>query len=396
MRVYLKLGMVLGLVLAAAAHAGPPGSDGERGRDFQIIASITEEHFRHSEGSAVELDPGGRILLAWSRFDVKQDREGDDNSPATIVMAYSDDAGRSWSKPEPLPVGEARLNVMQAAFLKLEDRVQLYFSVREAGNRADKFMIESRDGGQSWSDRLQLTPGDRRYTGPNDRTIRLSSGRILLMCHTGVPAEEGEHLPVVAWSDDGGKTFQVTDPLDFEDTVPDYESAIHARTPARLHEPAVVELSDGSLYMLARSTRARFFEARSTDGGETWTTLKPSNIPAMTAPPYMRKLNDGRIALLWNRPTDEQLADPRFNVVSAGFLKRHTLMLSISDDDAKTWSEPVPIFNDGGEHGFAYPWFLELSASGEVLIFATRTPRVISPGDLVMTRMKLEELPVEN
>lgn len=377
------------MTMLSTAAVGPavaaPGDLVVIGSDPQVIAQRDATYFRHSEGSAIELTPGGRILLAWSRFRPGPDGRMNDHSPATIVMAHSDDAGHTWSEARELPVGDAKVNVMQAGLLRLEDRVQLYFSVRDGG-RSDKYLIESRDGGQNWSPRRRVTPGDRPYTGPNDRTLRLSTGRLLLMCHTIVPADEGGMLPVIARSDDRGATWRMSGLLRYEEPLANPTALV------KLHEPAVAERSDGSLLMLARSTRGTFFASESRDGGATWSTLRPSGIPAMTSPPYLRRLADGRIILVWNRPSDEQMRDPRYRAVMPGHLKRHTLAIAVTEDGGRTWSEPRIVATDGGRHGFCYPAVVELADRRELLIFSTRTPQVISPGDLVMSRVRLSDL----
>ncbi|HOS44092.1 MAG TPA: sialidase family protein, partial [Armatimonadota bacterium] len=106
--------------------AGEPAVTG------QVIAPTTARYIRHSEGSAIELAPGGRILLVWSRFsDVPGQRGGVDN-PATLVQAFSDDGGRTWTAPREMPVGSGRINVMQAGLLRVDDRILCFFSVRDA------------------------------------------------------------------------------------------------------------------------------------------------------------------------------------------------------------------------------------------------------------------------
>jgi Neuraminidase (sialidase) len=169
------------------------------------IALQDKDYYRHSEGSAIEL-PDGRILLAWSRF---VGTAGDDNGKATIVIAESKDGGKTWSKPRELPVGQASLNIMQAAFVPVKDRLMLAFSVRDSG-KSVKHAIESRDGGQTWSERRKLFDAG----GPNDRAVRLTSGRILLPSHRVSKHRIGgyEDMEVlVARSDDEGKTWALSD-----------------------------------------------------------------------------------------------------------------------------------------------------------------------------------------
>ena len=206
------------------------------------------------------------------------------------------------------------------------------------------------------------------------------------MGHTPVPAEDGLMKPVVAWSDDGGRNWQMTEPLAFEDPAPEN------RIPAKVHEPAVVERRDGSLWMLARCTRGVFLASESADGGRTWSVLRASDLRTLTAPPYLKRLADGRILLLYNPPSEQEQADPRYRTTMPGYLKRHTLAARTSRDEGRTWSAPLVLARDG-RNGFCYPWAIELDRSRELLVFCTRTPAVISPGALVSLRVPLDDLP---
>ncbi|HSI34843.1 MAG TPA: sialidase family protein, partial [Tepidisphaeraceae bacterium] len=208
-----------------------------------VIAPKSADHNRHSEGSAIELSPGGRILATWTRFG----KNGGDDGAATIVASHSDDAGKTWSAPRELPVGTGKVNVMQSGLLAIDDRLLCFFSVRDGRAQAGKFVIESTDAGQTWSDRRRVTPEDQGYvTGANDRAVRLRSGRILLPCHTRVGADD---LNVrVARSDDKGNTWVLGPALP-------YQTVANRAKPYRTLEAGVAELSkDNHLLMIMRSS----------------------------------------------------------------------------------------------------------------------------------------------
>jgi len=341
------------------------------------IALQDKDYYRHSEGSAIEL-PDGRILLAWSRF---VGAAGDDNGKATIVIAESKDGGKTWSKPRELPVGQASLNIMQAAFVPVKDRLMLAFSVRDSG-KSVKHAIESRDGGQTWSERRKLFDAG----GPNDRAVRLTSGRILLPSHRVSKHRIGgyEDMEVlVARSDDEGKTWALSD-LVSHTPHPMEQKLVNPR-PLKIHEPAVAELADGSLIMLARSSVGWLYRSVSKDGGDTWTPFEPTKIASLVAPPYLHRCNDGRIALLWNPIVDEKAKTAaekcRALNVPLGYHKRSRLSM-MTTQDGQTWSEERVLAEDG-QHGFCYPAVLS-RPSGQLLILCSRTTDIISPCDLVM------------
>ncbi|HYE17091.1 MAG TPA: sialidase family protein [Tepidisphaeraceae bacterium] len=336
-----------------------------------LIAPKSPTHNRHSEGSALELTPGGRILATWTRFN----KSGSDDGPATLVASHSDDAGKTWSAPRELPVGAGKVNVMQSGLLAEGGRVLCFFSVRDSRVQAGKFLIESTDAGQTWSDRRRVTPEDQGYvTGANDRAVRLRSGRILLPCHMRVGPDD---LNVrVARSDDKGKTWTLGPALP-------YQTVANRAKPYRTLEAGVAELSkDNHLLMILRSSTGRLFTSRSQDAGDTWTAPVMTSIPALEAPPLLKRLTDGRLMLLWNPPADFDLKLPLSLAPPAGelppakgnrpFMKPRTrLALSLSADDGQTWSPPQIIASDP-KAGVTYPAALPLADNKRLLVFYSR------------------------
>ena len=356
---------------------------------------MTDDYYRHSEGAALLL-PDGTILLAWSRFYAEPGNPlRNDNGPANIVLARSRDNGLTWSEPLPLDLPRGGINNMQASFLQVDEVTQLYYSKRESDHASDKWLVESQDGGHHWTPPRRITPGDRRYTGPNDRMIRLKCGRILLPCHTSVQINsQPEFAPILGWSDDGGKTWQMGKPVVAE---PSY---LDRPTPLLMHEPVLVERRDGTVWMVARSTAGYFFESVSRDRGETWTSVRPTAIETLTAPPQVKRLSDGRLLMVWNpynQAALDHLAKVRSDAnpmpeVSVG-IKRTLLAAATSDDDGKSWTPPLILADGGSDWGFAYPAILELPAQGEVLIFVSKTSAIIHPASLVQIRVPLASLP---
>jgi photosystem II stability/assembly factor-like uncharacterized protein len=371
------------LLLACAASASqlwalPPAAE------VQVIAACDKEHYRHSEGSAIQLDDG-RILLTWSKFDGDKDRCGTlgDNGPATIVMAESTDGGKTWSKDRKLPVGTATRNIMQSAFVPVKGRLMLAFSVRmREGHTSIKFAIDSSDGGRTWTERRKLFDAG----GANDRAVRLSTGRILMPSHrrtSKLIGKDKDAEVLVARSDDEGRTWQMTEPIPH--IAHEMETRVEAPRSIIVHEPTIAECPDRSLLMIARSTVGVFYESRSIDAGETWSQFTPTTIKTFAAPPYMRRLQDGRLALLWNPLAGKNgiaAAEKAAAAVQPFPLgRRERLALMTSDDGGKTWSEPRTVVEDG-RYGYCYPCVLE-QKDGSLMIFCARTPYTIYPCDFV-------------
>ncbi|MBL8797436.1 MAG: exo-alpha-sialidase [Planctomycetia bacterium] len=349
----------------------------------RVIAACDDKHYRHSEGSVIEM-PDGRLLMAWSRFDGHKDRCGTlgDNGPATIVLAESADGGKTWSEPRALPVGTATLNIMQAAFVPVRNGLMLAFSVRtREGHTSIKHAIESKDGGKTWTERRELFPAG----GPNDRAVRLSTGRILMASHRVSKTRIGKTADnelLVARSDDEGATWKLSDLVEHEKHA--MESKADEPHPLKIHEPAIAECRDGSLLLLARSVAGVLYQSRSKDAGVTWSKLEPTKLSSFAAPPYLRRLKDGRLALLWNPITGPSNAKAEEAIKQSNpvpYGPRRQLALATSADDGRTWSAPRIVAEDG-KHGFCYPWTHE-RPDGTLLIFCSRTPFIIYPADLV-------------
>ena len=99
-------------------------------------------------------------------------------------------------------------------------------------------------------------------------------------------------------------------------------------------EAAIVELTDGRIWMLLRTPRGRFSEAFSADQGLTWTDIRPAKIEASSSPGVLQRLASGRIMLAWNR-----FAPGRPKRIG----RREQLSVAFSEDDGKTWSDPVVV-----------------------------------------------------
>ena len=93
------------------------------------------------------------------------------------------------------------------------------------------------------------------------------------------------------------------------------------------HEPSIVELNDGRLLCMSRTTQKCVYKAYSENQGVTWSTPEPTDLPAPDSPPLIRRIpTTGDLLLLWNCvPSDRNLP-------------RTPLTTALSRDEGKTWN----------------------------------------------------------
>ena len=102
-------------------------------------------------------------------------------------------------------------------------------------------------------------------------------------------------------------------------------------------ESSIVELKNGSLWALFRTSQDFHYESFSYDRGETWTEGKPSRFAATLTMPSVGRLADGRLLVLWTN----QVAMPELPTATGrgedAFTNRDSLHAAVSDDEGKTW-----------------------------------------------------------
>lgn len=176
--------------------------------------------------------------------------------------------------------------------------------------------------------------------------LRQQKRWIVAAAVSGAHTDDGKRHPIVLRSDDDGRTWDQT----LLDTVAPHKAVWpHKGVRWQNHaiEPTIVELNDGRLWMLMRTSLDYHYEAFSCDAGETWTAPKPSRFSATLTMPTLFRLNDGRILLFWcnttplpevDHTTQPELHDgERQGHGEDVFTNRDACHAAISDDNGKTW-----------------------------------------------------------
>ena len=240
-------------------------------------------------------------------------------APTAVV---SDDQGRTWRDWE--------------AFSTWPNRP--YFDIVRRGNELLAFTLEadhwkgpvvwwSENNGQTWAGGNRAVQDPVKTITMNQRVLLTSSGRLI------VPVEEllpggmegpGPEKVGTVFSDDAGRSWKRNP---FFGPPPGYPTA-----PEGLGEPAVVELTNGKMWMVIRGLGGHLWQAWSTDDGATWgppsaTTLE-SPLSAVNA---KRIPGTNTVVTCWNHATPD----------SSLYIPRTPLVFAISNDNCQTWSQPV-------------------------------------------------------
>jgi hypothetical protein len=275
------------------------------------------------------------------------------------------DGGQTWSEPRPLfadgvdiEVSNERAllrtssNSVIAAFMNLAQRQWTWDDkLHDApGARLPTMVMRSLDDGRTWQDVKELH-GD--WSGAVRDMIQTQDGRIVFtamkMLH-----DPGRHSVLTYSSTDDGKTWRASNLIDLG-------GAGHH---GGVTEPTVTELHDGRLWMLIRTNWGEFWSGYSYDDGRFWRVLQPSGIAASSAPGLLKRLESGRLMLVWNRPLPEgkqtwpKRGGDRLWSETPVSNHREELSLAFSEDDGKRWTTPVVIAREKGV-SLAYPYVFE-------------------------------------
>lgn len=160
--------------------------------------------------------------------------------------------------------------------------------------------------------------------------------------------EDGINLPVFLYSDDLGETFTAVELPAPPRHVPKFPHKGIRWSISNGSEPHAVELGDGKMMMLIRTSTDCFYQSFSEDYGESWSPMEPSPFFGTNTTPFLLRLSDGRILALWNNtqplpeedhekqmpPLPEDIKNGYWEDV---FTNRDAAHAAISEDGGKTW-----------------------------------------------------------
>ena len=296
-------------------------------------------------------------------------------------MIRSTDKGATWS--EPVTINNTPLDDRDAGILETKngtllvnwftslafDKEKHYDRNPSWKRHADKLGEETKkywtgnwtrrstDGGRSWEE-----PVKQLVSSPHG-PIELSDGRLL---YIGTASIDDEKIIGVEQSADDGKTWHLVSriPIDHEDDI------------AYLHEPHVIELTDGKLLAMIRCSGGPgnpfLRQSESYDGGMSWTTSHVTGV--LGYPPHLIRLNNG-----WLLVSYGDLREP-FGEKAC-----------ISRDGGKTWETDREIMiNPAMNSDLGYPASVQLD-DGSILTVYYQVDKEGEKPSLMSTHWRLAE-----
>lgn len=300
----------------------------------EIFIHHTEE--RAFIGAGTFLLKNSDILMAapWGRPPV--DFEQLAATFPVPVLYRSEDGGRTWKKDGLLNM-EWNLPGMISdggiSFLRLKDGRLAFLAhrhVQDLHGGGLPVMAFSEDDGKSWTPAKRIGNTEGIWYVMNDRLIQMSNSRIIVPV-SRMPKETGSYegdrnVGLCFYSDDGGLTWkESSQPAVLNDT-------------RGMAEPCVSEIGENQLLMLARTGSGCIFRSWSGDGGETWSVPEATALTTACSPLTLKTLPDGRLIVFYNH------AHP---IEKGAFFPRSPLVYAISSDKGKTWGLPVLIDDEG-------------------------------------------------
>lgn len=190
------------------------------------------------------------------------------------------------------------------------------------------WMLRSTDGGVNWSERYSSI-----YNSPHG-PIELSDGRLL---YPGKDLWSSDKEMGCSVSKDDGKSWEKLSIIPHPEGV---------NVTKEYHELHGVEAKDGTIVVQIRShakaTNGETLQTESSDGGKTWSM--PHSIGVWGLPSHLIRLKDDRLLMTYG-----------YRRAPFGNQAR------LSEDNGKTWSEPIYVSKDGDQGDLGYPSTVQFS-----------------------------------
>ena len=202
------------------------------------------------------------------------------------------------------------------------------------------WLVKSRDGGKTWSEREPLPEG---FLGPVKNKPLLLGDR--LIC--GSSTEKGGWKFHVELYNLKTRQWRYVGPVEANLAIPTKEP--DKLKPIGCIQPSILQLKDGRLMVLMRSQNGRLARSYSSDQGETWSKVELSDLPSNQSGTDAVTLSDGRQVLVYN-DFATLMGEPKG--------PRTPLCVAVSGDDGLTWQRILTL-EDSPISEYSYPAVIE-------------------------------------
>jgi predicted neuraminidase len=264
----------------------------------------------------------GQYLAAW--FSGTKEK----NDDVGIWMTKGNVGG--WEKPYEIVKINNEPHWNPVLFKAPDGKIFLFFKVGKEIAHWKTWLKTSTDEGKTWSDPIELVPGNSGGRGPvRNKPIVLSDGSWL----AGASNEEGGWNVFMDRSVDAGKTWTATPYLRFDTTEIKGKGII---------QPTLWESAPGQVHALLRSTGGVICRTDSKDYGKTWSQVYKTSLPNPNSGIDLVRLDDGALLLIYNPE-------------SKNWGSRGTISATLSTDNGNTWSKRIDIEKGDVKDEFSYP-----------------------------------------
>ena len=326
--------------------------------DFKLAPKTEYAVYLHRQVKPLKIDITGPYVRNAAGEIVAVDEQNawiskDEGKTWKQTPLFAED---KWSVQDTHALCMTKEGVLVLSFLNMAD---VHFNWIAKTNKPTKnsrlhlWTVRSLDGGHTWEPPVLVQTG---YCGATTTMIQLSSGE-LLMSAQNLDYDNGRHYSLTYRSKDQGQSWQASNYLDIGG------QGHHGGC----YEGTLVELTDGRVWYCIRTNLDFFWNAYSDDQGLTWLTVAPG-MEASSSPAMLKRLQSGRILMVYNQlyaegETSARRVAGQFSEVAASW-HREELSIRFSEDDGRSWSDPVVIARCK-DAWLSYPYVFE-QAPGKI------------------------------
>ena len=297
-----------------------------------------------TNGGTLVAQDNGVVRFFYRLYQPGETPSGHEGSGAILYEDRSDDGGYTWTIGRQLMNTGAGSRDDTAHINPYTGETYLFYT-----RRAGTFLKRSTKGGSAWQPDIKVPfPCVWDRFGFSWLRAVEASGFHRLVVVTTIGSEDANKAPVVgtasSYSDDDGRTW--SGPSNLVTTAP---------YPGRWNNPSasgqVVELADGRLWMLTRSSQDHLWEAWSTDRGKSWVDGRASRFVGVFSNVRLERIPDGRLMIVWlnNMPYSGITDEGSFHNTA-----RDVIHAAVSADEGKTWRGFREVFLDRNRHELVF------------------------------------------